>query len=261
METRFVKSSDGASIAYDVSGSGPALILLHGGFVKGKQSWHEAGYVEQLSKDFTVIAVDLRGHGESDKPVTVEAYGVQILMDDVEAVADACGANDFSIWGFSYGATIALHLAASSRRVTKAVIAGSMFGQIFPEGYIESLVSEMELIAVAQEEGRLDELSLSPERQSFIADNSLRVVIASMGAMASWPPVEPRDLLCPALVLAGSKNFPVASALASRGEEIKAAGVELRIFDGLDHFQEFSETEILLPPVLSFLLSEMGYIP
>jgi pimeloyl-ACP methyl ester carboxylesterase len=195
METRFVRSSDGARLAYDVSGSGPALILLHGGFVQGKQSWHEASYVERLSKEFSVITMDLRGHGESDKPVVVEAYGIQTLMDDVHAVAAASDANDFSVWGFSYGATIALHLAANSGRVKKAVIAGSMFGQIFPDGYIESIVSEMELMAAAQEEGRLDELSLTPDRQRFIAENNLRVVIASMSAMASWPLVEPRDLL------------------------------------------------------------------
>ena len=261
METQFVKSVDGARIAYDVSGSGPALILLHGGFVQGKQSWHDAGYVERLSKDFQVITIDLRGHGESEKPVDIEAFGIQQIMDDVHTVADACHADHFSVWGFSYGATIGLHLAASSRRVIKAVIVGSMFGRIFPEGYLENVILEMEAIAVAQEEGRLDEQAFTPERQSFIAQNNLRVVMAAMGAMASWRPIEPPDLLCPALVLAGSNNFPVASALASHVEAIKAAGVELHIFDGLDHMQEFSEVETVMPVALSFLLSEIGFIP
>src|ERR1051325_3909169 len=105
MATQFVESRDGQRTPSHASGSRPALILLHGGFVQGKQSWHDAGYAERLGKDFTVIAVDLRGHGGSDKPVNVEAFGIQRLMDDVHAVADACGADNFSVWGFSYGAT------------------------------------------------------------------------------------------------------------------------------------------------------------
>lgn len=65
--TRFVTSKDGTKIAYDVAGSGPAVILLHGGG-QTRQAWHRAGYVERLAKEFTVITLDIRGNGESDVP-------------------------------------------------------------------------------------------------------------------------------------------------------------------------------------------------
>src|SRR5262249_24479766 len=58
--TRFVTSKDGTRIAYDVTGAGPALILLHGGG-GNRRDWHEAGYVVRLSSAFTVIAIDQRG--------------------------------------------------------------------------------------------------------------------------------------------------------------------------------------------------------
>jgi hypothetical protein len=47
MATRFGTSADGTCIAYDVTGSGPALMLLHGAG-KTRRDWHKVGYVERL---------------------------------------------------------------------------------------------------------------------------------------------------------------------------------------------------------------------
>ena len=63
LNTRFTTSPDSIRIAYDVSGAGTPIMLLHGGGGSRKE-WHETGYVTRLMEDFTVIAVDLRGHGE-----------------------------------------------------------------------------------------------------------------------------------------------------------------------------------------------------
>src|SRR5262245_6718869 len=108
--TRTIASPDGTRIAYDVTGSGPALILLHGGG-QTRKAWHDAGYVSRLAKSFTVITIDIRGNGESDKPVTKSAYNVERLVEDVLAVADAAGAKRFALWGFSYGANVGRYVA------------------------------------------------------------------------------------------------------------------------------------------------------
>src|SRR5262249_15097202 len=103
--TRFATSRDGTRIAYDITGTGPALILLHGGG-GNRRDWHGAGYVSRLSSEFTVITIDQRGSGESEKPLAASAYAVDELVDDVLAVADAAGAQRFALWGFSSGANI-----------------------------------------------------------------------------------------------------------------------------------------------------------
>src|SRR5262245_51331973 len=111
--TLFATSRDGTRIAYDITGTGPALILLHG----GRRDWHGAGYVSRLSPEFTVITIDQRGSGESDKPLAASAYAIDKLVDDVLAVADAAGAQRFALWGFSYGANIGRYVVVRSDRV------------------------------------------------------------------------------------------------------------------------------------------------
>src|SRR5215470_16757894 len=135
--TRFADSSDGTKIAFDVSGEGAALILLHGGFVHTRRSWHDTGYVNRLATDFRVIAVDLRGHGESNAPTNADSYTTSLLVADILAVADACRADRFSVWGYSLGATLALYVASMTDRVRRAVIAGSYFGPLFTKEQVD----------------------------------------------------------------------------------------------------------------------------
>jgi len=156
--TQFATSRDGTRIAYDVSGSGPLLLLVHGlGTERGV--WHDAGHVERLSQSFTVAPLDLRGHGESDKPTSADAYTADKLLDDISTIADACGAERFLNWGYSFGATIGLQVAASSARLARAVIAGSYFGRHADEEWLRQGIEQAEAVIQAQEEGRLAEFA------------------------------------------------------------------------------------------------------
>src|SRR5262249_51174679 len=86
--TSFATSVDGARTAFDLAGTGPGLLLLHGGG-QTRRVWREHGYVARLRESFTVVSVDIRGSGESDKPDGVEAYAIDRMTDDILAVADA----------------------------------------------------------------------------------------------------------------------------------------------------------------------------
>ena len=127
MNTLFATSPDGLQIAYDRSGSGPAVILLHGGG-GNRQEWHIAGYVERLQEYFTVITVDLRGHGESSAPTDPAAYTTGKMAGDILAVADACGFERFTVWGMSFGSNFGRYLAVQSERVAKIVLMGTKMG-------------------------------------------------------------------------------------------------------------------------------------
>ena len=73
-------NSNGFKIHYVEQGSGEAVILLHGntGSVK---SWLQSGIFQSLADDYRVIAFDARGHGNSDKPHDISAYGVEMSQD------------------------------------------------------------------------------------------------------------------------------------------------------------------------------------
>jgi dienelactone hydrolase len=219
-ETRFVTSADGTRIAYDVRGAGPVVVLLHGGG-QTRQVWHKAGYVKRLVKEFTVVTVDLRGHGDSDKPSAPEAYHFERVNADLIAVADAVKAPRFALWGFSYGANVGRYLASRSDRVNAMVYIGIPFG--------------------AAVGGRfLDAVKQMPTPPAWLT------------AMLRYPPVEPSDLPCPTLWLVGSANAGAMESVAEYRDRLKGTRVMLQVVDGLNHPQELDLIDRVLPRELEF---------
>src|SRR6266508_3278999 len=110
-----VTSKDGTTIAFDRSGSGPAVILVTGGSVDRGSN---AGVADILSNDFTVFNYDRRGRGPSgDTP----PYAVEREVEDIDAVIGAAGGSAF-LYGTSSGAALALETAASGLVVTKLAL-------------------------------------------------------------------------------------------------------------------------------------------
>lgn len=252
MATQYIDSADGSSIAYDVSGSGTALVLLHGGFVQDRRIWHTLGYVERLRPEFTVITIDLRGHGESDRFVAPGAYAIANILSDIACVVEACEVRNFFVWGFSIGAGVALQVAAQSEHVLGATIAGSFFGDAFRE-YANKNIPGLEAAINAKETGLLAEWDLGAVERKFIEAVDLPLALAFYQGMAVWPAIAPADVRCPTYVYAGASDTLVAGVLESQRAEIEAAGIQLRVIAGLDHFQEITEVDRVLPPVLAFL--------
>jgi pimeloyl-ACP methyl ester carboxylesterase len=254
LHTQFVASPNGTHIAYDVSGSGPLLLLVHALGVS-RRIWHEAGMVEALSPSFTVAALDLRGHGESDKPVAAAMYTAEKLLDDLCAVADTIGADRFSYWGHSYGATIGIQAAAQLPRVARAVIAGSFFGRQADEEWLKQAIAGMEQVVRAEAEGRLDELGLTPQQRESLAAISPTIMLACLKGIATFPGVEPPDVRCPLLVYTGTRDHALEPIEAQR-HKMEVDGVRLTVFEGLDHQQLVTARETVLPPIRAFLCGE-----
>jgi pimeloyl-ACP methyl ester carboxylesterase len=255
IETRFVESADHTRIAYDVTGSGPAIVLLHGGFIQSRRSWHEAGYVEPLSKEYTVIPVDLRGHGESDRPLTPEAYAPDRLIEDIKAVIDACSVRQFYLWGYSLGGTVGLQIASKVKETTGAILVGVWFGKLFTLEDTTMAFARIEAVERARHEGIFEQMDMPPAERDFFRQVDTSLMKNFGCALAAYPPVDPAELQCPALMVVGTANQPAASKLKEREADIRAAGVRALFLEGLDHAQEFSEIDVVLPECLSFIRS------
>jgi pimeloyl-ACP methyl ester carboxylesterase len=94
---------NGVSINYEVSGQGPALVLLHG-WTENHNFWKFQ--IPAFTKDYMVVTIDLRGHGESDKPK--KGYSIQTFADDVYRVLIGLKIKRAIIVGHSMGGMTAL---------------------------------------------------------------------------------------------------------------------------------------------------------
>src|SRR4051794_27995524 len=86
-------------------GSGEPVVLLHG-FPDLWDTW--GSQIETLAAaGFRVIAPNLRGYGETDRPAGVGAYDLERLAADVVAILDAIGARSDYLAGHDWGALVA----------------------------------------------------------------------------------------------------------------------------------------------------------
>lgn len=112
-----VRSADGATIRFERTGQGPALILVDpaGGY-SGFDNIR--GLVPLLAADLTVLTYDRRGRGESTDTLP---YAVEREVEDLAALIEAAGGSA-AVYGFSSGALLALHAAAAGLAIEKLVL-------------------------------------------------------------------------------------------------------------------------------------------
>ncbi len=103
-----VKTPDGLTIAAQDWGNpnGPGIIFVHG-FSQSSLSWIRQVTDPALAKEFHMVTYDLRGHGNSDKPLEPERYrDTKAWADELQAVMDATGLKRPVLAGWSYGGRI-----------------------------------------------------------------------------------------------------------------------------------------------------------
>jgi pimeloyl-ACP methyl ester carboxylesterase len=117
MGTHTALSKDGTPIAYERSGSGPALILVDGALCYRKFG-PMPKLVPLLTPHFTVITYDRRGRGESGD---TKPYAVEREVEDLEALIREAGGSAF-VYGISSGAALALEAAAHQLNIRKLAL-------------------------------------------------------------------------------------------------------------------------------------------
>jgi pimeloyl-ACP methyl ester carboxylesterase len=124
------------NVALDGDQSNPAVILLHG-FPESHRTWREVA--PRLADDFFLIMPDQRGFAASDQPQDVAEYRTDTLIDDVFALADALGIQQFTLVGHDWGGAIAWAAALrGDPRLTRLVIINAPHPVIFQKSLIES---------------------------------------------------------------------------------------------------------------------------
>jgi haloacetate dehalogenase len=112
-----------AEIRVRHGGSGPPLLLLHG-HPQTHVMWHLVA--PRLAREFSIVAMDLRGYGESSKPPTTadhEPYSKRAMARDCVSVMNRLGFEQFAVAGHDRGARVAYRLALDHpQRITKLAV-------------------------------------------------------------------------------------------------------------------------------------------
>ncbi len=118
-------AAEGTQLYFEVHGSGPPVLLIHGAFGSGNQFAEAIGW---LAADHTVVLVDLQGHGRTaDRP---QPLRYERLADDCAAVLASLGIPDCTVIGFSMGGGTAQQLAfRHARLVTKLGVVSAPFSR------------------------------------------------------------------------------------------------------------------------------------
>ena len=111
-------------IHYELSGSGP-LLILHHGWASRATDWEQGGWLTALEKQATLLVFDSVGHGRSTLSHDPADHTVEQRAAVVTALADEVGAGKFGFLGFSMGGRTGLELAASvPERLSMMAIGG-----------------------------------------------------------------------------------------------------------------------------------------
>lgn len=119
MEKRLVELRSGVRIACHLSGvaAGPTMVLLH---ALGEQAASWSGVEARFASLFRVVNLDLRGHGESDRPGD---YSFELMREDVIEVLDIMDLRDVVLIGHSMGGAVAYLVAqAQPGRIARLVV-------------------------------------------------------------------------------------------------------------------------------------------
>jgi epoxide hydrolase 4 len=118
LEHRYV-TTNGVRLHCAVDGDGPLVVFLHG-FPECWYSWRHQ--LAALAPRFRVVAPDLRGYGDSDKPEPVSAYALPELVADVRGLIEAFGEREAVIVGHDWGGGVAWTFAMDEPAMTRRLV-------------------------------------------------------------------------------------------------------------------------------------------
>ncbi|ABR90713.1 hydrolase [Janthinobacterium sp. Marseille] len=113
---------NGVNIAYIKGGQGPALLLLHG-HPQTHVIWHKVA--DTLAQHYTVIASDLRGYGDSDKPQGLpdhSNYSKRVMGEDQIALMQQLGFEQFLLMAHDRGGRVAYRMALDHPEVIRKLV-------------------------------------------------------------------------------------------------------------------------------------------
>lgn len=250
------------------------LVLLHG-FTSSSTAWMEN--LDGLTDHFSVLTVDLLGHGDSDAPDDTAAYRPERAVGRLVSLFDALGIQEALICGHSLGGALALRLALDApERVTGVVVlnsnsaAGSEVWRDEEQPQLERLAARLR----AEGPAILRDTRYDPGRSQRLGDETREALSADFErlrapglagtaeALAAQTGVYERlgDLRVPTLVLVGERDVDFVYNAPRLVAAIRTAKVEVATIHGAGHNAQIEQPDEFNAAVVRFA-REIDYLP
>lgn len=259
MET--ITSADGTPIAFERTGSGPPLVLVHGGTADHTR-WEPV--IPALADRFTVHAMDRRGRGESGD---AQEYAIEREYEDVAAVVESIG-EPARLLGHSYGAIVALEAAMRLDDLHALILYEPPLPVSDLDPDSEAVLTEMEaLIGTGEREQalllflgdivdmprtELDALRTAPNWPARV--EAVHTIIREERARKAYELDDEKfeAVTTPTLLLMGSKTAPFTRE-ATEALDDALPNSRIVIMEGQAHAAMSTAPELFVDEVLAFL--------
>ena len=256
-------TSDGVKIAYSQTGEGKNLVMVHG---YGCSSLYFKRNIPVLAKKFKVTAIDLRGHGESEK--TAKGPRVSRLAADIHELLEHLGISDAVYLGWSMGCSVGWSYwdLFQADRLSKFIFVDEpALGLDTPSNpshllnYQQTIDFMGSLAADKQTtlNGFIDGIVIHKENDvSDLIESSCKVEPGFAGRLfynhmvTDWSDVLP-TIDIPALVISGGKSFFNPELVKATAKLVPRA--KLEIFPETGHLMFFEEAERFNSIVTEFI--------
>ena len=256
MEEKIYTAEDGAKIAYYKVGNGEPLFCVHGSG-RDKEQWEKYGWLRELGKHYTVIAMDIRGFGKSSVFHEEKYYEIERILGDIRGIMWECGVDAIRYFGHSYGATIGFQAIRAGVPIKRAVLASGSFGEQFFQEVCPKAEEEYQKLVEIKKRQAFEELAEYEEEDiEFIKSQDMEKFCAMFAAWSRWKPVSIDDLAGKVSMYSGTldHNKEMVENTTEKQSFFKEYGIDTKCFVGLNHEELVTKAEILLPWVLAHLV-------
>jgi len=255
----FLVAPDGVRLHYELEGSGPPLVL-HLGAGCDADVWRAAGYVAPLSKKFTCVLFDHRGHGTSDHPTSITANHIDRYAADLVALVEHLDHPDVAFFGWSNGLAVGLRAYQRQPGLFHGLV---LFGAIARPATPEQIeTGTRQRLTAMRDKGwdyLLDDMVAAEPRpvpawfldRVRATDTGPWFAYTEARPLWNWSPWDALPAVtAPTLILAGELEDPedVMAEVAAAMPNARRVRIPDR-----EHINAFLASEIAVPEVMDFL--------
>jgi pimeloyl-ACP methyl ester carboxylesterase len=204
------EAADRTALAYHLEGQGRPVVMIHGFLASSEYNWINPGIADRLvGAGFRVVALDLRGHGQSEAPTDPARWPVDVLADDGFALLAHLGLTDYDLVGYSLGARTAARMLVRGATPRRAVLGGMGASGIMEAG------ARAEMFRDAILNGEQAKDPAAGRRVRAMIEASHLNPDAMLGVLSSFAPTSEADLrtvAIPTLVISGVDDHDNGSA-------------------------------------------------